>query len=225
MERITRDAFLYMDPKQPKDAFAQCATCGLYVGGTERCSILGPAVVVKAGDSCGLYAHGSPNPDLPIHGLVSPEEAGLVHRQVRCENCTYLTPAGCDLYWQINKKFPDLFDLNNDVDPQGCCNAQTPKGEEKAMNISGFADILGTMPKGEVQKAGARHGKEDLALVQKAHDAMADLVRGAQCAGMEKTKAAEELAKAGARHAKVDLDRIQKCHDMTVELGGKCAGS
>lgn len=245
--KITRDAFLYLDPKAPKDAFAQCATCALYVAGAERCAILGPAQVVLPGDSCGLYVPGSPNPDLDTKALVTPEEAGLVHRQVRCENCVYLKAEGCDLYWQLNKALPDVFDLDNDVDPQGCCNAQTPSGTEKtvmALDAKSFAEVLlGTKTaavkgKGkpttlalitaegddapDLAKAGARHGKTDKGYVQDAHDACMKLVDGAHCSTTTKAAAAAALTKAGARHSAVDLERIQKAHNLIGELGALC---
>jgi hypothetical protein len=55
--RLTRDAFIYLDPKPPENEFAQCWTCRMWVP-SERCSIHGPDVKVTGGMSCALYIHG-----------------------------------------------------------------------------------------------------------------------------------------------------------------------
>ena len=77
---------------------------------------------------------------------------------------------------------------------------------------------------GEIRKAGARHGANDRTLLNKAHDAVAELTRGAHCAGMEKAAPAL-LVKAGARHSKKDLEAIKAVHDGLVGLGAKCEAS
>lgn len=122
----TRDCFLYMEPKPPVDQFAQCGTCRLYVSGVSRCSILGPDVEVPEGASCGSYVHGEPH-EQPIRASTTPEEVGLVFHQVRCSNCVSFADRKCNLYIQLNKALPDLFDLDENVSAFACCNAQKPK--------------------------------------------------------------------------------------------------
>lgn len=124
--KITRDAFLYLDPKLPRGAFAQCETCRMWTG--KRCTILGPAVEVDAGDSCGLYVPGEPNTAGKVMKSLTPKEAGFVSRQVRCENCIAFDGKGkCKLFMELNKKAPEFFNLTETVHRQGCCNAQQAK--------------------------------------------------------------------------------------------------
>lgn len=148
-----RDAFLYFDPspKSPKDKFAQCETCRMfvpdeYMGGKEGnesddmdlCIAHGSNVKVGETFSCGLYAgwpKGPPNPEVikdharelkkGIPGSVTPDESGLVDRQVRCENCIFHLKKNstCHLYDMLNKTLPKYWDLDIHVDPKGCCNA------------------------------------------------------------------------------------------------------
>lgn len=126
--KLTRDAFLYMSPKEPKDQFAQCATCRMYLPKKQRCAILGPTLNVPPEASCGLYVHGEPSDDQDVAANVKPVEAGFVKRQVRCENCISFmeSDSSCKLYAMLNKMKADLFDLDTKVDRYGCCNAQTP---------------------------------------------------------------------------------------------------
>jgi len=130
IERITRSTFLYFDSKPPKSKFAQCATCVHFLRREERCELHGPDDDVDDDDSCGLYVHGEA---LGVHplSLVTPEQSGLVSRQVRCENCRFFDPddeprVHCDLYTQLNRMLPALFELDRYVQAKGCCNAQTP---------------------------------------------------------------------------------------------------
>lgn len=129
--KITREAFGYQSPKEPKDQFAQCKTCVRWTG--ERCMILGSDVEALAGDSCNEYIHGKPALDQAgkEKALMTPEEAGYVRRQVRCENCAYANPKDktCGLYKALNKQNPSAFDLDENIDPKACCNAQTDKSE------------------------------------------------------------------------------------------------
>jgi hypothetical protein len=142
-EKITRATFLYMDPKAPEDEFAQCGTCVHFLKKLGRCELLGPKVEIDDDDSCGLYAHGTAEADEVPEALVTPEEAGLVDRQVRCENCKFFDPDSeprehCDLYSQLNRILPKLFDLDRYVDEYGCCNAQTPgKRDQKVFGPVG----------------------------------------------------------------------------------------
>lgn len=125
-QKIKRDAFLYMDPKPPKDSFAQCGTCLMFTG--TGCTILGSTKITK-GMTCGLYVRGKPQYNLKgkEQSLVTPKEAGLIDHQVRCENCRY-GGGDCKLFEMLNDRLPDTFDLDTKIDPKGCCNAFTRKG-------------------------------------------------------------------------------------------------
>lgn len=146
-QKITRDAFLYFNHRtnSPKKQFAQCVTCRKFVpheymgdkSTTDLCVEHGSKVKVGEEWSCGVYTiwpKGSPNPQVirdhagelakGIPGSVTPEESGLVERQVRCENC-YFYERTCNLYFQLNSLLPTIFDLDIHVDEYGCCNAQT----------------------------------------------------------------------------------------------------
>jgi hypothetical protein len=130
--RLTRDAFVYLDPKPPENEFAQCSTCRMWVP-SERCSIHGPDVKVTGGMSCALYIHGEPLAEGTETSLVvTPAESGLVDRKVRCENCRWGGPTkrSCELFNLLNHTRPDIFNLNVLIDPKGCCNAQEPRGRE-----------------------------------------------------------------------------------------------
>ena len=127
-EKLTRDVFLYLDPKEPRDSFAQCSTCRMWTT-KDTCSILGKTKVT--GDmSCGLYVHGKPSPSLFGKEIesVTPKEAGLVNRQVRCENCRSFDKktSVCMLFQSLNKSHSDIFQLEEKVNEYGCCNAQKP---------------------------------------------------------------------------------------------------
>ena len=130
VEKITRATFLYMDPRNPEEKFAQCDTCMNFIRDKGLCKLLLPTDEIKAGKSCGSYAPGE-NATGEALGVLTAEEVGLVERQVRCENCVFFDPnteprKHCDLYTQLNLILPGVFDLDRYVDEYGCCNAQTP---------------------------------------------------------------------------------------------------
>lgn len=118
-----RDAFLYLAPRIPFNQFAQCSTCKLYTG--IACSIMAQETVPPTA-SCGFYIPGGINPLLTPLPLVSATEAGLVDREVRCENCISFNNGKCELFARLNNTFPDIFALDEQVDRYGCCNAQEP---------------------------------------------------------------------------------------------------
>jgi hypothetical protein len=132
MEKITRATFLYMDPRQPAGKFAQCGTCQWWIPGQDRCVQHSEGDKIDGDDSCGLYSPmATRDKDAKPLGLVTPQESGLVSRKVRCQNCMFFDPTTesrkhCDLYTQLNRVMPALFDLDRYVDEHGCCNAQTP---------------------------------------------------------------------------------------------------
>jgi hypothetical protein len=92
------------------------------------CSIHGPSVPITAQMSCGLYVHGEPaGGQMALVAAVTPEESGLVDREVRCENCTFFSGQSCGLYDKLNGVLPDIFDLDVAVQAKGCCNGQSPR--------------------------------------------------------------------------------------------------
>jgi hypothetical protein len=119
--RIDRSAFLYLPPKPPNAQFAQCASCVHFIP-DDRCGIFSDKDQVQADASCGLYLHGKPN-DQQCRDIVTPEQAGYVTGAVRCENCSWYEQRTCGLYKMLQQRLPDVFDLDIQVDPQGCCNA------------------------------------------------------------------------------------------------------
>jgi hypothetical protein len=120
-----RDTFLYMEGNI-KD-FAQCSSCIMWLSKRNKCMIHSESVKIDGDDSCGLYVQGAPREDGTCLGLVTPKESGLVDRQVRCENCFHFGENKCGLFDNLNKKMPDQFDLDINVKPRACCNAQVPK--------------------------------------------------------------------------------------------------
>jgi hypothetical protein len=120
---LVRAAFLYLPPTGDKTDFAQCGSCTFFMPGKQRCSLFGAHDKVVSNASCGLYVQGKPHDDQKILNKVTPENAGYNLGQVRCENCNWLDGHTCTLFKMLSEKMPDVFDLDPDVDPHGCCNA------------------------------------------------------------------------------------------------------
>lgn len=116
---MDRSTFIYLDPKTPHD-FAQCSTCWKFTGKT--CLEFSSKDVVKPTGSCNLYSTGDPQPDHlgKEHNSITPKEAGYVDRKVRCEHCEYFEKGDNDCLF-----FRSL-NIDYKVNPDGCCNAQTP---------------------------------------------------------------------------------------------------
>lgn len=119
-EKITRAAFIYFE--RPLKDFAMCSSCIFYTT-KKKCMLLGPKVKVDDNTSCGMYVPGKPL-NGPVLPRMTPKEVGLVREQVRCENCTSFdkTNSKCKLYQALNKQ-TQLFNLDENVKPHGCCNA------------------------------------------------------------------------------------------------------
>jgi hypothetical protein len=132
--KVNRAAFLYLDPVRPAANFAQCVRCRDWVRGDRKCVIHGPTVNVPGTASCGFFVDGPTQPPgTKTHAWVTPEESGLVNRDVRCENCKYYenedNESECGLFRMLNGWHHDMFELDEKVDKHGCCNAQTPGGD------------------------------------------------------------------------------------------------
>ncbi len=126
-QKIDRSAFLYLPPKPPAKDFAQCKTCIMFKPKSERCGIFGPKDKVTTDQSCGLYLHGKPNEDQECRSITTPKDAGLVDGPVRCENCSWADNGICGLYQLLNDKLPDVFDLDEKISPEACCNGWSVK--------------------------------------------------------------------------------------------------
>lgn len=120
-EKIDRSAFVYLEGQD--DTFAQCGSCAF---GPDKCALMGGNPVDPEVGSCALYVPGEPIGQ-PIAQL-DPEEIGYVEHPVRCENCRYFDNGNCGLFAEINQAFPDQFQLDEKVQPYGCCNGQMPNG-------------------------------------------------------------------------------------------------
>lgn len=139
MSKVTRDAFLYLEPKGDGRQFGQCSTCVLFLSKTNRCKILGKNDVVYPDSSCGFYQEGKSEVTGEPTGEVSAKDAGLVHRQVRCENCAAFDGKNtCLMFKDLNDKMPQVFSLDSKVKAKACCNGQHPKAKNDAI-IDGSA--------------------------------------------------------------------------------------
>lgn len=130
-ERITRATFLYLDPRNPEKKFAQCATCVHFIRDKGLCEWMSADDKIGPNYSCGFYVPGENAVGKEPLGLITADEAGVVERQVRCENCVFFDSnteprKHCDFYTQLNLILPGVFDLDRYVDEYACCNAQTP---------------------------------------------------------------------------------------------------
>ena len=130
MNKLSRDAFLYLNPEPGVADFAQCSSCQDWVKGDNRCVIHGPRVRTPGSASCGFYIFGIPNEpgSVRTEAVVTAEESGLVDREVRCENCQWGGPTTykCRFFMGLNERLPEMFDLDEQIEPKGCCNAQLP---------------------------------------------------------------------------------------------------
>lgn len=123
--KIKRNAFIYIEGKG--DDFAQCRSCTKWNPRTKIC--VDPLDMLVLGSwSCCLYSPGT-FAGGERRKTMTPEEAGLYKGAVRCENCIYENEGAtyCGLFRKLNSKFPDDFDLEEEIDPYGCCNAFTPQ--------------------------------------------------------------------------------------------------
>jgi Pyruvate/2-oxoacid:ferredoxin oxidoreductase delta subunit len=130
--KLDRSAFLYLSPRDPKKQFAQCNTCFLFLPERQRCALFSQDFKVIADASCGLYINGQPNDNQEIRNIVSPKEAGYIQEQVRCENCIWFNkePKTCGLFEDLNKAMPEVFDLEETVEPLACCNGWQPNNKQ-----------------------------------------------------------------------------------------------
>lgn len=138
---IERDSFMYLKPKGmvPTKDHAQCRGCMMFTGDkhescTTHAKSEGP---ILGKGSCGGYAEGHPMPDEAGHemGSWTKEESGYVERSVRCENCKWaMKEEGghvCTFFRMLNEMIPEMFDIDEDIEPKACCNAQESKEGQK----------------------------------------------------------------------------------------------
>jgi len=127
-----RSAFAYMEGKPDTPAFAQCSTCTMFLRGVGRCHWLGETEV-DGDDSCVMYVQGAPNddPQAKPTGKLKPSTVGFYSGKVRCQNCNAFDSRNpndlhCDLYVQLNRMFPRMWNLDRKVERHACCNAWAP---------------------------------------------------------------------------------------------------
>jgi hypothetical protein len=123
-----RSVFLYMEPSPDTPEFAQCGTCSNFIPDAERCFWFSEQDEVDSDDSCGLYVQGDPHGGRVPTGLMEPKVAGFYEGKVRCQNCNAVdnrdpSRIHCDLYVQLNRMMPRIWDLEEKVKPRACCNA------------------------------------------------------------------------------------------------------
>ena len=110
-----------------KRGFAQCSTCHQLMPTRSVCAIMARPVRKDIG-SCNYYAPGLPHDNqlpAPCYGY---NEASYVERAVRCGNCAWFAPGDrCGLYHLLNTQAPTVFELDERVTANDCCNAQTPR--------------------------------------------------------------------------------------------------
>ena len=136
-QNIKRDAFIYLEPNQKSyrpDRYAQCNTCFMWSDPAQNiCHIHGKNIEVTADMTCTIYVNGKPMPEMgkTAKPFVTPEESGLATYVPRCENCRYANKKKlvCYLFKILNETLPDYFDLDTNIKPLGCCNAQMPLEE------------------------------------------------------------------------------------------------
>lgn len=179
--RRDRSAFGYMAANPSIPDFAQCSSCQVWIKDRERCLWLGNDQPVLKGDSCILYVQGDPiEGDVDALGSLTEDEVGFFRGDVRCENCVSASDDArhCFLYEKLNEAFPDLFLLNEVVEPKACCNAfaSDSRGVVKDYNPGEARDERGRWTGGGSDHAGAR-ARSDAKQLRDAEARVADLQR------------------------------------------------
>jgi hypothetical protein len=126
-DKVRRDAFIYLEPRNNIKDFAQCSSCSHFMPDSERCTLFSKNYKVVAEGSCSLYVQGVPADNQVIMDSITPKDAGYVVAKVRCENCVALEGTTCTFFETLNQKIPDFFNLDTKVKPRACCNAWAPK--------------------------------------------------------------------------------------------------
>ena len=125
--KLNRRAFLYTEPilTKHKGSYAECQSCYFYITNDKLCELLDTYTTVYPNSSCDYYIENSieaVNTRVPL-SLLTAEEVRLVHRPVRCGNCIFFEKksAECHAYETLNKRYPEIFDLDVQVNEFGCC--------------------------------------------------------------------------------------------------------
>jgi hypothetical protein len=118
-----------MEPSPETDKFATCGTCARFNREKGRCYWFSnsKADEVDENDTCGLYVQG-PNTTEEPRSLVTKKEAGFFDGPPQCRRCNAFdnrdkSHQHCDLYVQLNRMFPNMWKLKEEVKPHACCNA------------------------------------------------------------------------------------------------------
>jgi hypothetical protein len=147
--RLGRDVFLYMEPRPALDApasFAQCASCCNFIPDLQmhgavrgdRCLLFGTNFPITDDDSCNLYvpwpagdpckgcvAHGAEELIGGMRASVKPFDVGYVaDTKVTCKRCRQFdfVDSACEAMEELNRKLPQMFDLDEKVSADGCCS-------------------------------------------------------------------------------------------------------
>lgn len=125
-KKIGRDAFLYMESHGNGHS---CSSCRLWTDNRHKvCLVHGKDQEIDGDDVCGLHIPGPAQPNEAKNALplVSPQESGLCEGPTSCGRCKYLENDECGLYKMLNRRLPELFELNESVKRDACCNAYVP---------------------------------------------------------------------------------------------------
>lgn len=128
--KITRDAFLYTEKGD-----ALCGSCVNYMD--NKCLVVKGAISYK--DSCNLYSPSKrfsleviklDKPEKYDTNLYNKEEVGYTQGPVQCKNCYFLEKSSvehpyvhCELFEKLNFISPEIFNLELQISPEGCCTA------------------------------------------------------------------------------------------------------
>lgn len=136
---LDRSNFLYLEPSSKKDTF-QCGSCKMFLAEYNLCSLHGKKVTINANDSCNLWCYGGPADESEIEHVkptFTPEQSGLVKNQkVTCKNCEYFNPkeSECMVFC--------ILGLEDEVKPDACCNAWSPKEENEPKEHAKPSNVL-----------------------------------------------------------------------------------
>jgi len=129
--KMRRDVFNYFDNADNAPNYAQCGSpCYHFDRDNGLCAIMrSDDNAAAAGDTCNKFCPGQYDGHRVKdgEGLLKPEVGFRSGTAARCENCFWLGGIQCGFFAACNESAPDIFDLDENVNPLGCCDAQTPK--------------------------------------------------------------------------------------------------
>lgn len=124
-KKYTTQVLVYLKPQGKPEDHSLCKSCRMWEA-NNKCSIHGD-VRVGPEFSCNLYVNGKPGAMDKVEKNVTPQESGLSSKPVQCQRCKWFGDGKCGLFEMLNKSAPDTFNLDEKVDPNGCCNGWVGK--------------------------------------------------------------------------------------------------